>query len=294
MPKQISSKLFGVSVTLHWLEDGFWYLNKTSNGHTFIRVAVSSNTRDPAFDHERLARSLSEASGQVCDPLCLPFEQMTLEDIACDFVAFHAKWRVNLDDYTCEHLGVSHEENKLTVSPKGDKGVFFRDHNLWVRDEQNDEKQLTFDANAEQPYAQWSINYQWDINDQWKNPYLVPSTRKAPAPDVAWSPYSSKFFTYQLDLRGVPRTYLLASASGEGLPQRYPQLHAYTTPFYDDGSMVTARLLVVNVSTNTITYVQTEPLLCLDMEPSQEGFGRMWWSKDNTKLLFYSSQSLLP
>ncbi|MGL4611626.1 MAG: DPP IV N-terminal domain-containing protein, partial [Trueperaceae bacterium] len=274
-PKHISQKLFGMSVTPHWLPDGFWYRNKTPTGHEFIRVRVANTTREPAFDHVRLAQALHTASGQVCDPLFLPFETITLNGSSLTFSAFAATWQVQLPSYTCEQLTKDiSEDDAQNVSPDGNTCLIFRGDNLWVRDKKtNVEKQLTFDGSPEQPYAQLTINYQGGEQD-------------TGTPDVAWSPDSSKLFTYQIDLRGVPKSYLLASTPEGVNPHQREQLHSYQSPLYDEARVITAKLCVIDVVTGQTIDIQTEPLICLDMEPSERGFGRMWWSEQGDKVYF--------
>src|SRR5262245_6544800 len=52
-------------VTPHWFADGtkFWYRNDLKGGaKEFVLVDAAAGTRGPAFDHAKLAASLSKAS----------------------------------------------------------------------------------------------------------------------------------------------------------------------------------------------------------------------------------------
>jgi dipeptidyl-peptidase 4 len=273
-PKQISSKLFGMSVKPHWLKDGFWYCNKTLTGHEFIRVHFSSPMRELAFNHERLAQVLGEASGEHYEAHHLPLEAITLDDSGLEFTAFEKRWYVDLTTYNCKKISDTVLDDTEAISPCNYYTIFFKAHNLWLRDiQKNTERQLTFDGTPEQPYAQWGMNYQGIEQDE-------------NAPDVMWSPDSGQIFTYQLDLRGLPRTYLLASTPEGETYQQHTRLQSYVTPLYAEDATITAKLFVIDVATTKRTDIQTEPLLCLDMEPSSNGFGRMWWSKDGSKIYF--------
>ena len=55
----------------HWLADNhrFWYRVQTgANTHEFILVDAATGTRQPAFDHAKLAAALRQATSQRCDP----------------------------------------------------------------------------------------------------------------------------------------------------------------------------------------------------------------------------------
>src|SRR5688572_18495036 len=63
------------NVTPNWLTgDSFWYRNLTSTGSEFILVDPVKKTRVKAFDHEKLAASLSTASGKTYTANTLPFQ----------------------------------------------------------------------------------------------------------------------------------------------------------------------------------------------------------------------------
>lgn len=50
----------------NWLPDErFWYRVTTAEGAEFVLVAPAKGTRQPAFDHAKLAAALSAASGRA-------------------------------------------------------------------------------------------------------------------------------------------------------------------------------------------------------------------------------------
>src|SRR5689334_11232984 len=55
----------------------FWYRKSVRGGHEFVLVDAGTLARRPAFDHERLAASLSAASGQQYKPVALPFDEFS-------------------------------------------------------------------------------------------------------------------------------------------------------------------------------------------------------------------------
>ena len=78
----VASLIFNEMVTPHWIGEGeaFWYRSDDRDGHRFWRVEplASAERRRPAFDHARLAASLSALRDEPADPLALPFESIDL------------------------------------------------------------------------------------------------------------------------------------------------------------------------------------------------------------------------
>src|ERR1051325_2771974 len=69
--------VFGSGVRPTWLPDErFWYRNTTAAGTEFILVDPAKGTRQPAFDHAKLAGALSLASETVFEARRLPFTDL--------------------------------------------------------------------------------------------------------------------------------------------------------------------------------------------------------------------------
>jgi hypothetical protein len=58
--------VIGDKVRPRWIDGGarFWYAVSNGVGRRFVLVDPSVGTREPAFDHTRLAAALAAASGQ--------------------------------------------------------------------------------------------------------------------------------------------------------------------------------------------------------------------------------------
>ena len=67
--------VLGDRISPQWIDGGarFWYAVDTCGGRRFVLVDPEAGTREPAFDHERLATALAAASGQDVDAAALPF-----------------------------------------------------------------------------------------------------------------------------------------------------------------------------------------------------------------------------
>ena len=65
-----------------WIEgaDQFCYRRSVKEGHEFVMVDATTLVKKPAFDHERLAASLSKATGQSYTARKLPFPVVQFRD----------------------------------------------------------------------------------------------------------------------------------------------------------------------------------------------------------------------
>ncbi len=76
-------RIFKDRITPHWFAEDtrFWYRNDLAGGaKEFILVVADRGTREPAFDHVRLATSLSEATGAEIEADRLPFDDIAYVD----------------------------------------------------------------------------------------------------------------------------------------------------------------------------------------------------------------------
>ncbi len=64
LPGNVRHQIYVADVTPHWIEktSRFWYRKAGPSGTEFILVDATQNTSAPAFDHAKLAASLSRAA----------------------------------------------------------------------------------------------------------------------------------------------------------------------------------------------------------------------------------------
>jgi dipeptidyl aminopeptidase/acylaminoacyl peptidase len=81
----------------------FYYRRTLANGFEFIMVDADTRLKEPAFDHTRLADSLSRASGRAYSGTRLPFQTFTFNDAlsAIEMSIEGARWTCTLADYAC-------------------------------------------------------------------------------------------------------------------------------------------------------------------------------------------------
>src|SRR5262249_7880959 len=82
----------------------FWYRKSVKGGNEFVLVDAETLAKRPAFDHEKLAPSLSTASEGKYTAVTLPFATITFVDNerAVEFAAAGSMWKCDLTDYACK------------------------------------------------------------------------------------------------------------------------------------------------------------------------------------------------
>ena len=130
-----------------WLDDGARFLFRTDrrDGPAFLVVDPSAGTREPAFDHDRLAEGLGRATGTNVAPDALPFTHVEMTGEAVTFSALDRRFECRLDDYTVREVDAPAGQDPMAAhSPDGRWAVTLRDHDLWITDTRNGaERRLT-------------------------------------------------------------------------------------------------------------------------------------------------------
>jgi dipeptidyl aminopeptidase/acylaminoacyl peptidase len=103
---QTRPRVYKGQLNPHWFQDNtrFWYRNDLPGGASeFILVDAERGTREPAFDHQKLAAALSEAAGRKYQAEKLPLDTIDFVDggKAVRFRAAGATWKCDLASYEC-------------------------------------------------------------------------------------------------------------------------------------------------------------------------------------------------
>ncbi len=135
--------------------DTFVYRKSVEGGHVFELVDAAAQTKQPAFDHAKLAAALSAASGESVKATTLPFMRFRYKDSrsALEFIWNGSRWHCDLQAYTCANQGLLHpgeEEyegdddyddtpkavngaDKTKASPDGKWLAYVENYNVHVR-----------------------------------------------------------------------------------------------------------------------------------------------------------------
>ena len=99
-----SGRVYKSRISPHWFANNtyFWYRNDLANGtREFILVDATKGTRKPAFDHQRLAKALTQAGVKNDGARKLPFSSVNF-DLKKHTVLFRAgnkNWQCDLKTY---------------------------------------------------------------------------------------------------------------------------------------------------------------------------------------------------
>ncbi|HMF13903.1 MAG TPA: prolyl oligopeptidase family serine peptidase, partial [Gemmataceae bacterium] len=108
-PGQTRAPIYKDRITPHWFHGStrFWYRNDLRDGaREFVLVDAERGTRQPAFDHAKLAVSLSKASGTEYKADRLPFDEIEFvnDEKAIRLKVGQTRWECNLATYECSKM----------------------------------------------------------------------------------------------------------------------------------------------------------------------------------------------
>jgi dipeptidyl-peptidase 4 len=283
--------VYGSGVRPNWIAgDRFWFRVTTATGSEFVLVDPARGTRAPAFDHAKLASTLSAAAGTAYEAQKLPFQDIEYSDDArsVTFNIRDKRWTCAVDGSSCSandtaarggrggrggggRGGRGGGGNEM-LSPDKKRAAFIRDYNLWVRDAATgQETQVTKDGVKDFGYA--TDNAGWAMSDR---------------AVLQWSPDSKKIATFQQDQRGVGEMYLVSTKVG------HPELRAWKYPLPGDDVITTIQRVVIDVADPHVVRLKMSAdehrsTLCDNVACRGGEWSDVQWSPDSTKVAFVST-----
>jgi len=276
LPWNATRLLHGAEVTPHWIDDGdtFWYRTTSNDQVQFVMVDPEKGTREPAFDHVRLAAALSAASGISYDPRNLPLAEIAFANGGkqLHFDVGEAGWSCDLTNYACSR-GKRSEPPAADAarSPDGRWDVLVREHNLWLRAvETGEERSLTEDGEPGYGYGSTLAS-----------PLDSAGLAAPDTPVAIWSPDSRRFVSCQIDQRLAQYLHLVQSAPKDGTTR--PRLHSYAYPLPGDEAVPQAEVYCFGVSDEEPVKAALPPLPMLyygsPLSPTW-----LWWPEDGGRV----------
>ncbi len=214
----------------------FWYRKTVEGGHSFVLVDGETEAKGPAFDHERLASTLSALPAfaeEAISAVELPFDRIefTEDEQAIEFVAADLTWQCDLDTYECESQGAAPQRQgrgsgvgpsgvswsagpgqlwrnlstEPILSPDSTREVFIQNYNVAFREvgaDADDYTMLTWEGTPGNTYTDRSI---------------------------VWSPDSRKMAVYRV-VPGQERLVHYVESSPEDQLQPRHATHLYAKP----------------------------------------------------------------
>ncbi|MBP8302775.1 MAG: prolyl oligopeptidase family serine peptidase [Phycisphaerae bacterium] len=276
-------------ITPNWFADNtcFWYRNDLSGGRKeFIVVHAEQGTRGPAFDHARLAAALSKVPGATAEVQAdhLPFDAIEFvgRDKAVRFPFSGAVWELDLASYQAapvpgvawsspgpqrpepgqrfEEITPETEADGTNLaydpplyedsnSPDGRWTAFIKDHNVFIRDREGREVQLSGTGVAGHSYGM-----------------------------LSWSPDSKVVVASRIQPGEPQPVHLIESSPREGGRAR---LRTRLYPLPGD-KYTTYELWVFDVSQRRGTQVEADRI-------DFYGPPRLRWRQDSRRFLFHKT-----
>jgi dipeptidyl aminopeptidase/acylaminoacyl peptidase len=270
-------------------DERLWYRDTDAQGVRFVIFDPVKLTKEPAFDHVRLAAALSQAAGRTYEANKLPFREIefTADGQSVSFRLGRRRFQCDRQGNQCTVEGSTEgpparmerrgRAGNEVPSPDKKRVAFIRDYNLWVREvSSGKETQLTADGVKDFSYA--LDNAGWEKSDR---------------PILLWSPDSRKIATFQQDQRRVGDMYLVETKVG------HPTLQSWKYPLPGDDSIAMIQRVVIDVETTKVVRLQMPPdphrsTLCDDVAcgtPFEEAgnWTDVEWSPDSAQIYFVST-----
>jgi len=259
-----------VAETPSWIDETsrFWYRRSVTDGNQFVVVDAATQEKRPAFDHERLAASLSVALEDEYTATTLPFNRIEFVDdeSAVEVPLEGTMWRCDLSSYACESTdrpaqrrrpgggsgGGQNDEPR--PSPDGKWEALINNYNVVVREVDEDELiRLSMDGSEGEAYQLSSI---------------------------AWSPDSSKLAAYRVR-PGYRREIHYVESSPDDQLQPKHSTRVYAKP----GDRLDKDMPVVFDVASRARHNVDDTLF-----PNAYAMSRLVWREDSSALTFEYNQ----
>lgn len=286
-------KVYRDKVEPHWFDENrkFWYRVDLSAGRKeFIVVDAEKGSRAPAFDHERVAKSLGAKLNKELDPARLPFDRLVFSEDGKKIALYgESNWNFDFETYNFEEEKSDQpKQNELpreerrqrrsreragSKSPNGKYEVLARGHNLVLK-EGSTEKPLTYDGNPGNSYARSAqrarqVEMRYDEQDD-----------EQPTPEVYWAPDSKHFVAIRTRPGTERKVYMVESSPDD---QLQPKLQSY--PYAKPGDEIAIRTPCL-FDAGELRQIPIKT----DLFPNPWSVSDLRWSPDSDEFTFLYNQ----
>jgi len=281
----------------YWIDDSdsFWYIRETldtsktgktilKDGYDTIRqeirlVDAKKQSNIVAFNHDKLAKSLSEATGKKLDRRDMIFDmaqnihgnirnlKIFLKPLVLTFQFEGKAWRYEVKgNELTEARHIPHYES---LSPDGTHVTFHKDYNVWVRDlKTGEERQLTTDGEDRNYYMPYVGNY------------------FSKSVEGRWSPDGKYILTYQLDRRAIEDVWQVNLESTDGTLRPIAQKTKPFSGFHDSEILESSQFVAIEVATGKVVRADYSEMPGSNLPSRLFQYGQAWWGKDNGHAYF--------
>ncbi len=279
LPGKQEQYILNASVTPNWIgeEDRFWYKRSLiGGGKEFVTVTAATGEREPSFDHALVARELTrldmEGEEGEYTATTLPFDTFTFNaEGGIDIAVGELLYRCTQEGCVALEPPEPPFSPLETPSPDGKWAAYHKDHNLWVRSADGETHiQLTEDGTEA-----WQYGAQVGTSVVY---ILMQRLQGGHAPQVKWSPDSTKLLTQRVDERGVGELAVIEHAPADGSLR--PRAHRMRYAFARDEVKPRGRFVVFDIpggGRTDIDYPDIELTYAAITGPDSR---EVWWRED--------------
>lgn len=278
-PTELSALAKNTQLQPNWLgpaDNRFWFLQHSEQGKRFMLCNPDDRSVVPAFDHEQLASAISSALSSQVGPGELPFEDVGL-DPRREMVSFAISgkrycWCAG--DISLQSLD---PYEPAISSPDGQRALFVKDFNLWLRCADGVEQPLTADGSDEVRYGSLPDHDRLAV---YRARGLLPPF---PPVGVFWSPDSRNVLCLRVDQSAVEHYPFLESVPHDGVLR--PKIHNVRLPMAGDPGRYRQDYVIVDLrsSVPAIREIQL-PDDWGQLEINATATGAVFWREDASEL----------
>ena len=268
--------VLNASVAPNWIgeEDRFWYRRAlTGGGKRFVIVNAATGNREPSFDHALIAHELARLDGEdEHTETTLPFDTFTFNsEGGIDFAVGEAFYSCTAERCAASEPPALPFTPLETPSPDGRWAAYHKDHNLWVRSADG-EAHIQLTTNGEDG---WGYATQLGTSVSYIS---IERLQGGHAPQVKWSPDSTKLLTQRVDEREVKQLSIVEHAPEDGSLR--PRTHTMRYAFARDEVKPRGRFVVFDIPSGARTdigYPDIELTYAALTGPESR---EVWWRED--------------
>lgn len=162
-------------------------------------------------------------------------------------------------------------DTSIVFSSRGDRGVFVREGNLWLRDKAGKERALTRDGVPDAGYGIWP--------DAWYANYVPRHRSGKPTPpmSVEWAPDARTVLVPYIDQRHVAPYPFIESVRADGSFR--PQVHPIRLALVGE-QPATFEWRLIDADTGALRRVDLPYDKLLEVQQDMTAFRDAWWSND--------------
>ncbi len=237
----VNKKVFNLHIQANWFPDstGVWYIHQTPGSKKYLQVTLPGLQKTDLFDHQKLARILSDSLGTDMEAEKLALTKVEYRNSKELLISSGKKTYVlNTDTYALSVPDKKEENTQQAPSPDKLWIAYQHDYNLYLKSTTDSTvKQLSKAGVKNYEYASW---YGW---------YDIMEGENGERPGhfaVSWSDDSEWIYANICDLRDAQKMYLL-DWSVDSLYR--PKLLSYYRGSPGDTTMVYTEPVFFNVKT---------------------------------------------